>query len=71
MPLPTGRGLVDPIFLHELALELKMTVGELGERMTAHELQCWVVFYRLRGEKAQAERDKREGVVRDQLPFPG
>jgi hypothetical protein len=47
-----------------------MTVSELGDRMSAHELQQWVVFYRLRAEKAQAEQDKREGVVRDQLPAP-
>jgi hypothetical protein len=64
MPIPTGKGLVDPIFLHELALELRMPVGEMCERMTAHELQRWVAFFQLRARKQQAEQDAREGIQR-------
>lgn len=66
-----GRGLVDPIFLHELALELRMPVGEMCERMSAHELQRWVAFFQLRARKAQEANDRREGIVRDHLPLPG
>jgi hypothetical protein len=45
MELPPG--VADPIFLCELALELKMPVGELAERMSAHELTVvWPAFFR-------------------------
>jgi hypothetical protein len=58
MPLPAG--MVDPMFLHELALELGMPVGEMCERMSAHELTvAWPAFFRIRAlEHEAAERDR-------------
>lgn len=56
-------GIADPLFTHELALELGMTVGELGQRMSAHELTvAWPAYfaYRRRAqEKAEEERKHR------------
>lgn len=49
-------GVTDPLFLHELALELKMPVGEMCNRMSAHELTVlWPEFFAYRHR--QAERD--------------
>lgn len=60
MELPPG--VVDPIFLCELALELGMPVGELTERMSAHELSVtWPAFFRWRqreNERVAREREK-------------
>lgn len=63
-PLPPG--IPDPIYLHELALELRMTVAELthgrGARMSAHELGVeWPAFYRWKQRNAGREAKKREG----------
>ena len=55
-------GMADPIFLHELALELGMPVGELGQRMSAHELTVrWPLFfdYRRREQQRQAEKQQQ------------
>ena len=52
----------DPIFLCELALELKMPVSELGSRMSAHELNVtWPAFFRWRAreQERQAEKQRR------------
>jgi hypothetical protein len=50
MKLPPGT--VDPMFLHELALELKMPVGEMSSRMSAHELAVsWPAFFRGKGAR--------------------
>ena len=39
-------GVVDPIFLHELALELRMSVRQLGETMTLRELTVeWPAYF--------------------------
>ena len=59
MALPPG--VVDPIFMCEMALELKMTVGELcygrGTPMSAHELAVvWPAFF----EVKQREREREE-----------
>lgn len=55
MQLPPG--VVDPMFLHELALELKMPVGEMCKRMSAHELcVLWPAYFEARGR----ERDRAE-----------
>jgi hypothetical protein len=62
MELPPG--VPDPIFLHELALELKMSVAELtcgrGTPMSAHELTvAWPAFFRARNrETLRAERER-------------
>ena len=50
------------MFMHELALELKMPVGEMCERMSAHELCVqWPAFFaaRRREQERQAESDKQ------------
>jgi hypothetical protein len=60
MQLPAG--VVDPLFLHELALELKMPVGEMCQRMSAHELTVlWPEFfaYRNREQKRQEDRARK------------
>lgn len=58
---PSAPGLTDPIFMCELALELGMPVGELGQRMSLHELTVvWPEFFahKARVEKAEAEKQK-------------
>jgi hypothetical protein len=54
--------MVDPIFEHELALELKMPVGELGQRLSLHELTVlWPAFFDVRKrtrEREEAEKGK-------------
>lgn len=64
MRLPPGA--VDPIFLCELALELGMPVGELTERMSAHELSViWPAFFRARRrEQERAEREREREAKR-------
>ncbi len=60
MPLPPT--VADPLFLAELALEMKMPVGELGQRMSLWELQVfWPAYYRQRAVHDEAEARKREG----------
>jgi hypothetical protein len=57
MKLPPGT--VDPMFLHELALELKMPVGEMCSRMSAHELAVsWPAFFRHRASERKREEQK-------------
>lgn len=52
MRLPTG--VVDPLFLHELALELHMPVGEMCRRMSAAELcRDWPLFFEYREREAK------------------
>lgn len=55
MPL----GIVNRMFLHDLALELSMTVGELFARMSAHELTvAWPTYFEYRErERADAAAD--------------
>lgn len=54
-----GPGIVDPIFLHELALELKMPVGEMCQRMSAHELTVlWPAFFDVR-RRQQVEEERK------------
>jgi hypothetical protein len=59
MKLPLG--VADPLFLGELALELKMPVGELGQRMSNYELNVfWPAFFASRRRQAAAEEAKRQ-----------
>ena len=61
MVIPPARGRVDPLFLHELALELKMPVGEMCARMSAHELAVsWPAYFRQRDMIARREQEKAE-----------
>jgi hypothetical protein len=62
MELPPGT--VSPIFMCELALEMRMPVGELAERMSAHELSVlWPAYfkYRARRDEREAEKAKARG----------
>ena len=55
-------GLVDPLFACELALELKMPVGELGQRMSLHELAVvWPAFFDYRRRQNEREAEKQQG----------
>lgn len=57
-----GPGMVDPIFLCELAIELKMPVGELGSRMSAHELAVvWPAFFAWRDRERAREHEAAQG----------
>jgi hypothetical protein len=52
-------GVVDPLFLHELALELHMPVGELCRRMSLHELYVmWPAYFRQREATRRSEEEK-------------
>lgn len=54
--------MVDPLFLHELAIELGMTVSELGQRMSAHELTvAWPAFFAYRRREAERQAEKQRG----------
>lgn len=58
MELP--QNLADPLFMCELALELKMPVGELGQRMSNYELcVTWPLFFEYRRRAAEREAEKR------------
>lgn len=49
------------MFTHELALELGMSVGEIGWRMSAHELTVlWPAFFRARHVEREEEADKQK-----------
>ncbi len=49
--------MVDPLFLHELALELHMPVGEMCARMSVYELTVsWPLFFDYR----QRENERQE-----------
>lgn len=59
-------GVASPLFLCELALELKMSVGELcygrGTPMSAHELcVVWPAFFEVRQRQAEREAEKNRG----------
>jgi hypothetical protein len=59
MRLPTG--VPDPMFLHELALELKMPVAEMCQRMSAHELGVeWPAFFAARERERERAEEARE-----------
>lgn len=53
-------GMVDPLFLCELALEMRMSVRELGERMSAHELcVVWPAYFSVRNARLKRDEDLR------------
>lgn len=64
MELPPG--VPNPIFMCELALELGMPVGELADRMSAHELSVmWPAFFAWRQREQKREDDKRASRGRE------
>jgi hypothetical protein len=51
--------MVSPIFLCQLALELHMPIGELGNRMSAHELTVvWPAYFAWRERAREREESK-------------
>lgn len=62
MRLPAG--VADPIFTHELALELKMSVAQLGQAMSAHELTVeWPAYFEVK--RRMAEQEAEAGAERE------
>jgi hypothetical protein len=54
-------GVADPYFVAELCLELKMTRGELGRRMSVWELCVfWPAFFAERNRLAEIEQAKQQ-----------
>lgn len=53
-------GVPDPMFLHDLALEMGLPVAEMCERMSAHELTVeWIAYYEARDFiRAQEEAEQ-------------
>lgn len=52
------------MFMFTLAAELKMTVAELGDRMSAHELQEWICYQGIVGCLDSRQRaDLGAGIV--------
>lgn len=60
-------GIADPIFMCELALEMGMPLGELGSRMSNHELTViWPAYFAMKDREAARERseaDMRRGRI--------
>lgn len=51
----------DPLFLHELALELGMTKRQLVENMSAHELCVeWPLYFAYRRREAERQANKAD-----------
>jgi hypothetical protein len=52
-------GMADPIFMHELAEHLHMTVGDVGRRATAHEVTVgWPLYFEWKAkQQSQAQGD--------------
>jgi hypothetical protein len=57
-------GVADPLFVCELALELGMPIGELGERMSNHELTViWPAYFAYRQREHERQQDReRQGA---------
>ena len=60
LQMPAEKGLVDPLFLHELAETLHKTKYELGYTMPASELQEWAEFYAYKRREAERQEQKQE-----------
>lgn len=53
------------MFLHELALELGMPVGEMCQRMSAHELTVeWPAYFKARDREQELEAKKKQNQAR-------
>ena len=62
MELPAHKGLIDPLFICELALELHMPIGEMCARMSAHELcVVWPAYFAYREKVREREEAKAHG----------
>lgn len=59
MELPPN--LANPLFMAELALEMKMPVGELGQRMSNYELCVfWPAYFSEKARHQEQENAKRD-----------
>jgi hypothetical protein len=63
MPLPPG--VVDPVYLYELAEHLNMTVGEVcygrGTPMSLHELAVgWPAYFAYKQRQAEKRENQRQ-----------
>jgi hypothetical protein len=57
MRLPLG--VADPLFMGELALELGMPVGEMGQRMSNYELNVfWPAYFQTKAKERRLEEEK-------------
>ncbi len=55
------NGVANPLFEHELALELHMPVGELYDRMSLHEMTVrWPAYFAYRAREQKAEMDRQQ-----------
>jgi hypothetical protein len=58
-PAYLPMGVADPIFMCELALEMGMPIGELGERMSNYELNVvWPAYRAHRAAEQEAAQEK-------------
>jgi hypothetical protein len=65
--MPAEKGLIDPLFLHELALELHMSKHQLGCSMPASELFDWAEFFAYR--RREQERQEQAAENRQRRSF--
>jgi hypothetical protein len=58
-PAYLPMGVADPIFMCELAVKLGMPIGELGERMSNHELNVvWPAYLQYEQDQREAAQEK-------------
>lgn len=58
-------GVADPLFEHELALELGIPVGEMLDRMSLHELCVrWPAFFAYRERERERQQQAAEARQR-------
>jgi hypothetical protein len=64
-PAYLPMGVADPIFMCELALKMQMPIGELGHRMSNHELNVvWPAYFeydQAQREAAQEKANQKKG----------
>lgn len=62
IPAYLPLGVSDPLFMAELALEMGMPIGELGDRMSNYELNViWPAFYEQRRQIQEAQAENERG----------
>ena len=65
MQMPTEKGLVDDLFIHELCLALHMSRRQLGEAMDVHELTVlWPEYYAALERERKREEDAQQSQPR-------
>lgn len=62
--LPLAPGMIDPLYLHELAERLHMTIGDLERRASAHELTVeWPAYDAAKARMRQTEEARGVPVI--------